>query len=223
MTRLLADNAAGDTDLRELPDTETANLGNIAPTSGSLYLKGSPGTPSVIVDSGHDLGVLGGGDLYADGGSNLTLGGTGTFTVNGTGTHSINGGLLDINVNTNLDATLTLINGQTITSTNNGDIVIDPHGTGIVDIGSNFLATGFDLGTPTLRAGTLYANTIDATNIVGALAADGTNANIWAVNQDAVPAVAENVGVMWEATDGLTTLHNWRELTTTSGREFHLQ
>jgi hypothetical protein len=92
-----------------------------------------------------------------------------------------------------------------------------------VNIDSNFYATGFDLGDATHRAGTLYADTINANSIVGPINTNGTNANVWAVNQDAVAAVAENVGVMWEATDGLTTLHNWRQLTAVGGRDFRLQ
>jgi len=95
--------------------------------------------------------------------------------------------------------------------------------TGSLTIGSDVLATNYDFGTAVNRLGDIYCNNLNANNIIGPINTDGTNANVWAVNQDAVPAVAENVGVMWEATDGVTTLHNWRQLTVTSGREFHVQ
>ena len=115
----------------EISDTDTLNVGNIAPLSGILTLGGSGASPDVYIANGHDLQVWGiGAEFRVDGGANAIIGGSGSLQVPAVGSHRIYGGTLSIEVPTNLSDTLTLINGQLITTSNNGDITLDPHGTG---------------------------------------------------------------------------------------------
>jgi len=152
----------------EIADTDTLLAGNIAPQSGRLTIGGSPTQKDVYVENGHDFQVWGvGAELRTDGGADLKVGGGGSFTVPAFGAHRFYGGTLSVEIPFSIDATTTLINGQTITTSNNGDITLDPHGTGIVNIDNNFYATGYDLGDPANRAGTLYADALDAGSISG--------------------------------------------------------
>jgi hypothetical protein len=191
----------------EIADSDTLNVGNLAPLSGPLTLSGSSGQQEVHIADDHDL----------------LLGGTGALLVAGTGAHTISGGTFTVTVPTNLGDTVTLTGGQTITTTANGDITLDPHGTGVVNLGSDFYATGFDLGDAANRAGTLYADTLNANNIVGTLATCGTNCNVWQVNQDAVVGTAEYAGSVWLDGDGAANIEGWRARNDGASQEWILQ
>ena len=89
-------------------------------------------------------------------------------------------------------------------------------GGAIVNIISPVLLTGLDLGTPVSRAGTIYATTINANNIVGELDSNGTNSDVWQVNEDNTGASNEPSGTVWLASDGADIL-SWRHRIDTNG------
>jgi len=159
------------------------------------------------------------------------------------GSFSITSANLNIDTSGNIDTdgNITLNDGGSINSTNNGDITIDADGSGVVNVADNLNAqngldvtnsaltadsgltltttgitmTGLDIGTSANRAGTGYFDTIDATTITGAIVADGTNSNIWVVNEDAVSGTSEDSALVQEAGDG-SNLHVWQTINDSS-------
>lgn len=245
--------------------------GGEPPDTLLFQVQTSAGSNLFSVDTEGDIVVAGGetvagtttytGDVtLGDGGNTIQIGSnagppTGdNVYINTTGT--ANGQFSITTANFNVDTSgnqsmagnLTLNDGGTITSTNNGDITIDANGTGVVNVTDNLNAqngldvtnapltansgltltgtgitmTGLDVGTAVNRAGTGYFTTIDATNIIGTLAASGTNFNTWDINQDAVAGTDEDAGLIIEGGDG-TNLQVWRAKSDTTAKTLAIQ
>jgi hypothetical protein len=116
---------------------------------------------------------------------------------------------------------ITLVNGGTITTTNNGDITLDPHGTGQVVVDSNIFLDGFDIGTPGNPAGDIYATNISGT-FTGTIAACGTSCNVWEVNNDAAAGTSEDTGLALPAGDG-ASIRNFQFYNNSSSSEMELR
>jgi hypothetical protein len=99
MSRAIRREDVGNIEWSEISDSETLNVGNIAPLSGRLTIGGSAGQTEVYVNNGHDFQVWGAGaELRTDGGASLKVQGSGTLEVPATGAHRIYGGTLSIEI-----------------------------------------------------------------------------------------------------------------------------